>query len=164
MINQLPGGDIGKPGVPILQGTDVHLMYSVDELLFESGIYMIVELPKPEILLVCAKESLNLGGCGGAGDNRDCTRVERRDENDSRKRGVDCGRHCEGEVSEESTTAFGVDGGGIGVEKANKARDGFIRRQSVDRRDCRVRKTFNYGVNGRDGRHDGGCGWVTNPY
>jgi hypothetical protein len=69
VLNKLPGCDSRKTRVSVLQSAEVHGTDSIDKLLLEGGINVVVELPEAKVLLVSAEERLDLGGGGSGGDD-----------------------------------------------------------------------------------------------
>jgi hypothetical protein len=67
VVNELSCSYIGEPCVTIFQGLDVYLVDTIDKLLLESGVNMMVQLAEAELILVVAEECLYLGSWDGAG-------------------------------------------------------------------------------------------------
>ena len=59
MLDELAGGDVGKPCVAMLEGADVELVDGLDELLFESSVDVVVLSPYSKRFFVLADNCLD---------------------------------------------------------------------------------------------------------
>ncbi len=60
MLDELAGGNVGKPRVAMLEGADVELVDGSDELLFESSVNVVVLSPYSKRFFVIADNGLDL--------------------------------------------------------------------------------------------------------